>query len=119
MPYIFVRNSPNVRHVTNFCRVAEEAYRDTITYIDNRSQRINRDLQFLRSQLPLSAIESYGLSTPRPPCEVLNKLHALGYSVIAANTYGVTTVWILQSVMPYIFVRTTMNKKKISKTYIN
>ena len=111
MPYIFVRNSmnmeivPNLSDVTDFCRVAEEAYSNTRTYIDSRFQWTEDQNRALERALgPLTRPNDENrrdslLSSPRPPFEVLDKLQTLGFSVVAANTVRVTTVWTLYGIL--------------------
>lgn len=119
MPYITVRYSPNEHHVRNFHRVAEDAYRDTETYIDSNVQWTDREFRSLGthpSQLTVFGGGRSRLSTSYPPCAVLDMLHALGFPVIAANTDldGVTTEWTLRNVShQMIFVRNKMKTEEI------
>lgn len=88
MPYIFVSSSPNFSRVSDCSRVAEEAYRNTTTYICHNIQWSTAALDFLKYQLdPLTvSIENSQLwSTPLPPFEVLDKLQALLFSVVVAE----------------------------------
>lgn len=107
MPYILVRSSPNVNHDRDVCRVAEEAYRETTTHIDNNFQWSNDELEVLRYLLyPLTvSIGRSRLSTSLPPPKVLTKLQDVGFSVVAANTIGKTTAWTLEGDIPRIEVR--------------
>ncbi|XP_022799929.1 uncharacterized protein LOC111337822 [Stylophora pistillata] len=101
---IFVRNKMNMETV----RIpgddvphprygAVEAYRNARTYIDSSFQWSRREMAFLDSKQGLGPLTRDRfdclLSTPRPPLEVLYKLHRfLGFSDVAENTVGVTTV---------------------------
>ena len=98
MPCILVRSSMKMEESSN--RVAEDAFFEAKTYIDyshgegtDVSAEINTRLK------PLTKVTSNGLMskwyTDQPPFVVLAKLQDLGFSVVTANTVGVTTVWTL------------------------
>ena len=101
MPCILVRNSMN-RDPCYPKRVATHAFHGTVTFIDFSCGKTPEDMNAIAASmlLPLTAITSDGQtftwSTSQPPSEVLAKLQDLGFSVVAANTVGVTTVWTLQ-----------------------
>lgn len=51
MPYIFVRSSPDFSRASDCSRVAEEAYRNTTTYIYHNILWSTTALDFLKYQL--------------------------------------------------------------------
>lgn len=121
MPFILVRNSMRM-HPSYPDRVASLAFEGTETFIDF-SYSNTPGARAIISRLSLypatSTEEASGRSTSNPPSTwttsnppstwttsqppfvVLAKLQDLGYSVVAANTVGVTTVWTLQG-NPYV-----------------
>ena len=103
MSCILVRNSMNMdRAYPN--RVAARAFERTETFIDFSSSKTPNTLEanaIVASMLfPLTIIASdewtSTWSTRYPPSAVLAHLQDLGFSVVAANTVGATTVWTLQ-----------------------
>ena len=101
MPCILVRNSMNMDPCYQN-RVATRAFEGTETFIDFSCGKTPEDMNAIAASmlLPLTVITSNRRtstwSTNHPPSEVLAKLQDLGFSVVAANTVGVTTVWTLQ-----------------------
>ena len=101
MPCVLVRHSMNMdRAVPN--RVAACAFERTQTFIDF-SCHDAKHAKAIASSIGLSSqdfITSDELvstwSTTNPPSAVLARLQEVGFSVVAANTVGVTTVWTLQ-----------------------
>ena len=82
-------------------RVAEDAFFDEKTYIDSShgkgtdfSKAITDRLEFLTEVKSHSLMSTW--STVHPPFVVLAILQDLGFSVVTANTVGVTTVWTLR-----------------------
>ena len=79
--------------------VAEDAFYEAKTYIDSSHDKRTIVMKAISAVLqPLTAFTSNELMwfTAQPPFVVLSKLQDLGFSVVAANTVGVTTVWTLQ-----------------------
>ncbi|CAH3145158.1 unnamed protein product, partial [Pocillopora meandrina] len=99
---LVVRNSMNMdRAYPN--RVAARAFERTETFIDFSSSKTPNTLEanaIASMLLPLTIIASdewtSTWSTRYPPSAVLAHLQDLGFSVVAANTVGATTVWTLQ-----------------------
>lgn len=85
-------------------RVAARAFERTETFIDFSSSKTPNTLEanaiVASMLLPLTIIASdewtTTWSTWYPPSAVLAHLQDLGFSVVAANTVGATTVWTLQ-----------------------
>ena len=85
-------------------RAAARAFERTETFIDFGSgikpNTPDMDAIVMSMQLPLTKITSdewtSTWSTKYPPSAVLAHLQDLGFSVVAANTVGATTVWTLQ-----------------------
>ena len=83
-------------------RVAGRAFQGTRTFIDvscDNAKHANVIVSSLKILLE-DSIKSDDLvstwSTAYPPSAVLARLQEVGFSVVAANTVGVTTVWTLQ-----------------------
>ena len=101
MPCVLVRHSMNMdRAYPN--RVAERAFEGTQTFIDvscdnvKHANAIVSSLEILLQDLIKSDELVSTWSTAYPPSAVLAQLQKVGFSVVAANTVGVTTVWTLQ-----------------------
>ena len=85
-------------------RVAARAFEKTETFIDFSSGKMpntpDANAIVASMPLPLTKITSdewtSTWSTKYPPSAVLAHLQDLGFSVVAANTVGATTVWTLQ-----------------------
>ena len=83
-------------------RVAERAFEGTQTFIDvscdnvKHANAIVSSLEILLQDLIKSDELVSTWSTAYPPSAVLAQLQKVGFSVVAANTVGVTTVWTLQ-----------------------
>ena len=98
MPCILVRSSMKMEESSN--SVAEDAFYEAKTYIDSSHDKRTIVMKAISAVLqPLTEFTSNELMwfTAQPPFVVLSKLQDLGFSVVAANTVGVTTVWTLQS----------------------
>ena len=103
MPCILVRNSMNMEQSSN--SVAELPFSETETYIDSSSDKetdVAKKMEFVLNP-PTFVVTSSGWTptwfTNHSPFVVLDELKDLGFSVVAANTVGVTTVWTLQANM--------------------
>ena len=97
MPCILVRSSKKMKESSN--SVAEDAFYEAKTYIDSSHDKRTIVMKAISAVLqPLTEFTSNELMwfTAQPPFVVLSKLQDLGFSVVAANTVGVTTVWTLQ-----------------------
>ena len=97
MPCILVRCSKKMEESSN--SVAEDAFYEAKTYIDIGHGKSIKVMQAISAVLqPLTQFTSNEFMgyTVQPPFVVLSKLQELGFSVVAANTVGVTTVWTLQ-----------------------
>ena len=99
MLFILVRSSMKMEKSSN--RVAEDAFFDEKTYIDSShgkgtdfSKAITDRLEFLTEVKSHSLMSTW--STVHSPFVVLAILQDLGFSVVTANTVGVTTVWTLR-----------------------
>ena len=96
MPCILVRCSKKMEESSN--SVAEDAFYEAKTYIDIGHGKSIKVMQAISAVLqPLTQFTSNEFMgyTVQPPFVVLSKLQELGFSVVAANTVGVTTVWTL------------------------
>ena len=100
MPCVLVRHSMNMdRAYPN--RVAERAFEGTETFIDvscdnaKQARAIVASLRILEDLRKSDELVSTW-STAYPPSAILARLQEVGFSVVAANTVGVTTVWTLQ-----------------------
>ena len=85
--------------------VAELPFSETETYIDSSSDKetdVAKKMEFVLNP-PTFVVTSSGWTptwfTNHSPFVVLDELKDLGFSVVAANTVGVTTVWTLQANM--------------------
>ena len=103
MPCILGRNSMNMEQSSN--SVAELPFSETETYIDSSSDKetdVAKKMEFVLNP-PTFVVTSSGWTptwfTNHSPFVVLDELKDLGFSVVAANTVGVTTVWTLQANM--------------------
>ena len=97
MPCILVRSSKKMKEPSN--SVAEDAFYEAKTYIDSSHDKRTIVMKAISAVLqPLTGFTSneFMWFTAQPPFVVLSKLQDLGFSVVAANTVGVTTVWTLQ-----------------------
>ena len=103
MPCILGHNSMNMEQSSN--SVAELPFSETETYIDSSSDKetdVAKKMEFVLNP-PTFVVTSSGWTptwfTNHSPFVVLDELKDLGFSVVAANTVGVTTVWTLQANM--------------------
>ena len=101
MPCILVRNSMNMKQSSN--SVAELPFSETETYIDSSSDKeTDVAMEFVLNP-PTFVVTSSGWTptwfTNHSSFVVLDELKDLGFSVVAANTVGVTSVWTLQANM--------------------
>ena len=85
--------------------VAELPFSETETYIDSSSDKetdVAKKMEFVLNP-PTFVVTSSGWTptwfTNHSPFVVLDELKDLGFSVDAANTVGVTSVWTLQANM--------------------
>ena len=96
-----------VRHSMNMDpaypnRVAACAFERTQTFVDfschdaKRAKAIASSLGLMSHSLITSDELVSTWSTTNPPSAVLARLLQVGFSIVAANTVGVTTVWTLQ-----------------------
>ena len=103
MPCILGRNSMNMEQSSN--SVAELPFSETETYIDSSSDKetdVAKKMEFVLNP-PTFVVTSSGWTstwfTNHSPFVVLVELKDLGFSVVAENTVGVTSVWTLQANM--------------------
>ena len=111
MPYITVRNKPNLTTTHQ-----QNLFKRTMTYIDYQGKHSPRPVldldtstlgQELRHKLQASAVyydesrdpsisrDTCTYSTEKPPHVLFNVLERLGYKVVAAITIDQTAVWTL------------------------